>query len=209
MYEKIRLILKYLVIFISMVILGLLLLILVALIPEKYIEKNVKESAEVLYEEGENVYTPTLLKQLWLNDNCIYGHNASDAIMINQIYSIDRKDIFNSILLVRRNYIPKVTTDVIGDKLGNLLYNENYSGFLNPTAELKDTVEHKNIKAYEYARYWHGYIVILNILLVFFNLSQIKILISTILISTFLLLTYLIYKEKPICAIMFFSLLYR
>lgn len=201
--KEAKLVLKYLVLFITMVILGIFLLIIVYLIPKKYIEKNIRESAEILYEEGGRVYTQTIFTQLFFKDKYTYGHNATDAIMINNVYSIDRNNILDSILKIRRNYVPGVTTDVKADENGNLLYNEKYEG-LNPTAELMDTIEGKNIEAYEYARYWHGYIVILNILFVFFNFTQIKILMTIILLTSFLILTYLIYKKNPIYSILFF-----
>lgn len=202
--NSIKIVSKYLLIFFSAVILGIVLLVLVSLIPKKYIEKNVILSALYLEEEGEIVYKETLTKQFWKNARITYNHNSTDAIMINNVYSIDRNNILESILLARRNYIPGITTNVVKNKIGDLSFNTEYNSIFSPTKELADIVINKsNIDSYEYARYWHGYIVILNILLLFFDIIQIKKLMTLILLVAFLFLTYLLYKKRPIYAIAF------
>lgn len=197
-------ILKYMLLLFISIILALGLLAVVSLIPREFIEKNVKESAQKLYEDGEYNYTDVLFKEIWFDKYYIMGHNSTDAIMINDVYSIDEQNIIESILKVRRNYIPGITSIIIEDKNGNLLYDQKeYPNGFNPTLELWKTVNQNDIKSYEYARYWHGYIVILRILLTFLNLTQIKILMTTILLLSFIILSYLIYKRNSICAIIF------
>lgn len=50
--------------------------------------------------------------------------------------------------------------------------------------ELRDTVNKDVEESFEYARYWHGYLVFLRPALVIFNIGQIR----TILIVTFIML---------------------
>lgn len=184
-------ILKYIITFICMIIILLLMLIVVSYIPNKYIYDNIKESAETLYEEGEEKYTPAIFKGL-------YSHNSTDAIMLNVTYSIDNSHIFDSVMKARRNYNPGITTKIYVDENGDLEHNDKYDNKFKMTNELKDTVDKENIISYEYARYWHGYIVLLRPLLIIFNFTAIKMVFSLIFLIFLGLLLYLVYKETNI-----------
>ena len=73
---------KYILTFIT-VMLGLnILLLLSSLIPSSMLEKNVKESAKILKDQGE--YWPVTLYDGI--DNC------TDALMVNEAYSVDYKN---------------------------------------------------------------------------------------------------------------------
>lgn len=194
---------QYVFILIVAIILGITMLIAVSLIPKKFIEENIKISEQQLYEEGKTKYSNTFFKQIFLGSYSLYNNNATDAIMLNNVYSIDRDNIIDSILKVRRNYVPGVTKIVEKESNGNLSSSQKYDGEINLILELRDTINQKDIVSYEYSRYWHGYIVILNILLVFLNFTQIKILMTVLLLFTFLLLSFLIYKRNPKNSIMF------
>lgn len=201
--NKLKEFIQYIFILIIAIILGIIMLAVVCLIPKEFIEENIKISEQQLYEEGKMKYSSTFFKQIFLNSYSLYNNNTTDAIMLNNVYSIDRDNIIDSILKVRRNYVPGVTTVVEKESNGNLLYSQKYDGEINLILELEDTINQKDIVSYEYSRYWHGYIVILNILLVFFNFTQIKILMTILLLFTFLILAYLIYKQNTISSIVF------
>ena len=153
--------------------------------PKKYIEENVKESAEILYDEGEEVYYDSLGRSM-------YDNNSTDAIMLNLTYTIDEDNRIESLIRARRNFVPGVTEKIKPDMLGNLHYESNT--FLM-TKELLDTTNGKNQTSYEYTRYWHGYIVILRVLLVFFNITTIRWITQIILLTLLGILMYYLKKN--------------
>ena len=58
---RITTILKYIFILIIMVILGMFLLIVTAKVSKESIEENVRESAQILLEEGDSKMTPSFV----------------------------------------------------------------------------------------------------------------------------------------------------
>ena len=165
-------VLKYLLILIALI----LILVIVNLIPRSSIESNVKESLQVFLEEG-----------AFPKINHTYNYlldNYTDALMINTAYSTDSNEPLKSAMLMRRNYRPDENMEL--DKIDN----EN-----NTIKNLNDTLIGENRTYYEYSRYWHGYIIYLRPLLVFFNYSQIRIILTIIIISLSITLLYLAYKR--------------
>lgn len=177
-----RNILKYIVIFVSIIISFIILLVIMACIPRSKIYKNVKETKDVLCEEG-NRYN----KRLMTKD--ITFDNYTDAIMVNNAYSMDAENPLYSALVIRRNYTPGVTKYVIKDEIGDP------EKCTNETNNLECTLEEIPIPTKEYAKYWHGYLIFLKPLLLFINYSQIRILQLLLIIILSMIFLYLVYKN--------------
>ena len=70
--------------------------------------------------------------------------------------------------------------------------------------ELYDTINNDIEESFEYARYWHGYLIILRPLLLFMNINTIRIFLTIILIILSILLLYLIAKKINIVTMIIF-----
>ena len=185
--------LKYILTFIICVITCFGALALSTLIPQENIKENVAESAQIMKEQGERVL-------IWSMGRELPVHNSTDAIMLNMTYSLSNDDLVKSILKPSRNKVPGVTSqEIVKDAIGDLPREDDE--YLM-TEELSELVNHNSEqKVYEYARYWHGYIPLLKVLLLVFNITQIR---TLFFIITILLIGYLIYriwKENKILAI--------
>ena len=134
-------------------------LIIVNLIPKEYIENNVKKSVQVFVNEG--YYPKVKLAHNYLLDN------YTDALMINTAYSVDSEKPLESAILMRRSYRPKENL-----KLEEVGTNDK------PIQCLIENVNETNETYLEYSRYWHGYMIYLRPLLVFFNYLQIRIILQ-------------------------------
>ncbi len=179
--------LKYVLLYILLIVLMFSALFLVSFIPKEAIEKNTRKTTLALYYEGEKVYFNSLGRNL-------YDDNSSDAIMFNLTYTIDEQNKLESIIKARRNFVPGVTKEIIPDTVGNLPFESNK---FSMTKEFFNTVEGKEQKSFEYGRYWHGYIVVLRILLCLFDVTVIRLLTQlTILLLLILLMYYLIKNDK-------------
>lgn len=121
--------------------------------------------------------------------------NYTDALMINTAYSIDSQKPLYSAFVARKNYIPNITTEIYEDVPGELKSSSKYSRH-NEVGELNDLVNNEKAESFEYARYWHGYLIFLRPLLILFNINQIRIMLTIILIILACILAYLIYKNK-------------
>lgn len=178
-------ILKYALLYIIITALFLGGLLLVSYIPKEAIKDNVRESAEIMVKEGEGKSFSSL-------GRVIFNDNSTDAIMVNLTYTIDEDNRLESIVKARRNYIPGVTKEITNDLVGDLPHEtERYA----MTEELLNTVDGKEQMSYEYTRYWHGYIVILRILLLFFNITTIRWIIQIALIVLLIILMYYLKKN--------------
>lgn len=187
--------LKYVLLYILLTVLMLGALFLVSFIPKETIEKNTRKSALTLYYEGEKVYFNSLGRDL-------YDDNSSDAIMFNLTYTIDEQNKLESIIKARRNFVPGVTKEIMPDTVGNLPFESNK---FSMTKEFLNTVEGNEQTSFEYGRYWHGYIVILRILLCLFDVTVIRLITQlTIILLLILLMYYLIKNDKWKLAITLF-----
>ena len=174
--NRIRQIKKYVITFVVLILCGILLLTLVSIFPSSWIKENVRKSSETLVKEGnKKVYFSMSHLQFLEFDN------YSDALMINTAYSIDNKTPLYSIFVARKNYIPGVTEKIIEDFVGDLESNSNKYNKLDQVDELYDTVNGDAPESYEYGRYWHGYMIFLRPLLIFFDYWQIRILLIFVL----------------------------
>ena len=151
--------LKYILLYIAITAIFLSSLLIVSYIPQKAIKANVSESADIMVEEGEK-------RRFRSFGRSLFNDNSTDAIMLNLTYTIDEENKLESIIKARRNYVPGITEKIVEDIVGDLPHEtEEYL----MTDELFDTVNGKKQVSYEYTRYWHGYIVILRILLTLFT----------------------------------------
>lgn len=160
--------LKYVLTFIIVILIFVVTLIISSSFPRDWIEENTIESAITLLQEG----NPNYILDMKLD-------NYTDALMINTAYSINPCKSFESIMLARKNYLPEREQTVYPDSNGGLI--SSTDGDYNILGELYKTVQHDISESYEYARYWHGYLIILRPLLIFFNISQIKVIIGILL----------------------------
>lgn len=180
---------KYIIIFISFIILFIFLLTITSSFPSKLLYNNVKKSSEILLNEGNRkiIYIP------YRSTNMQFD-NYTDALMINTAYSIDSTKPFESSFLARKNYIPNVTDEIYQDTSGELKSSSKYK-YHNEVGELNDLVNGEKAESFEYARYWHGYLILLRPLLMFVSLKQIRIILTIILFLFAIILAYLLYKK--------------
>lgn len=186
---------KYILIFIILICIYIITLIGTSLTPSSCMKENVIKSSEILKDEGEKKYINVGYK-----DASVFLF--TDALMINTAYSIDSKTPLESALLDRKNYIPGQTLLEHDDKQYNLGASKNYTdeyGNIFQTAELYGLMHGENITdSYEYARYWHGYLIILRPLLVITNYNGIRIIFLCLMIALVGWLMYLIIKKLNI-----------
>lgn len=178
--------LKYFLLYIIITVIFLSSLIIVSYIPKDAIKDNVRESAEIMVKEGEGKSFKSLART-------VFNDNSTDAIMLNLTYTIDEENRLESIIKARRNFVPGITEEIKNDMVGDLPHeSETYL----MTQELLDTVNGKKQVSYEYTRYWHGYIVILRILLVLFDITTIRWITQIILISLIVILMYYLKRNS-------------
>lgn len=199
----IKKILKYISTFIILLLIFNLLLFAGSLYPSKIIEKNVKKSSQILTEEG-NLYE-------FFEWSDVVNNNYTDALMINEAYSIDNTNPLYSYMAVRKNFNKEITKKHLADTQEELISinSEDY----DPVGELEQFVNGNIDTSINYARYWHGYLPILRTLLIFFDIAGIrKILLIIFIISCITnfvdyltvplitlaipLLLYILYKQK-------------
>ncbi len=200
----IKKIIKYTLVFILLLSSYIILLTVVNLIPSSKLEKNIEKSAVLLKKQDE---IPVI--NLGYNEESIF--NFSDALMLNMAYSVDSNHPFESMMLSRKDYISGITEkeDITPSiKIGaDSRFIDEKTGDVSHTKELYQLVNYKDIKeSHEYARYWHGYMILLRPLLLVFNISQIRLLFSIILIVFSLILIYSIYKKIDLITSIIFLL---
>lgn len=185
--------LKYAVIFIMLILIYLMSLMIASLIPRDLIENHVKESAEILSEEDN--YKSNMID---LKVKTILLDNYTTALMINNAYSMDSSNPLASSLLVRKNYLPKITKIVHETSSKELEIASQVSStydLFDSVSELQGTVNGEITESYEYARYWHGYLAVLKPLLILFNLEQIKTISTLCIIAISIYLLWKIYQK--------------
>ena len=193
-------IIKYICVFIILIIFFVVSLALSSIFSSKHIYDNVKESATVLLEEGNRkvIYIP-------YRETKMQFDNYTDALMINTAYSIDSEHPLYSAFVARKNYIPCVTTEIYEDSVGELKSSSKYK-YHNEVGELNDLVNGEEAESFEYARYWHGYLIILRPLLVLFNISELRVILTILLIILAIALAIIISKKiNWITAIIFLT----
>lgn len=176
---------KYGIIFLILIFIFNFLLFITSLFPSEIIRKNVEESSEILSKEG-NLYQV-------FKYSSIENNNYTDALMINEAYSIDNTNPIYSYMAVRKNYSKPITRKSMKDTQEELisLNSKDY----DPVGELEEFLKGNIDTSINYARYWHGYLPLLRTLLIFFNISEIRKILLIIFIVLFIWLIKLI-KDK-------------
>ena len=195
-----KVILKCSIVFVLLICIFVALLVLSSSFPSSAIKNNVQASAKVLYNEGNRkiVYIPYRFSNIQFD-------NYTDALMINTAYSIDSTTPLEAVFLARKNYIPNVTKTIQEDKVGELKSSSKYM-YHNEVGELLDLTNNEAEESFEYARYWHGYLIVLRPLLVIFNLNTIRVLLTIALIILFIAFFILLEKKTNIFMALFFEL---
>lgn len=179
---------KYVIVFIIMLIIFLTLMVGACFIPNSAIYKNVKTSSEQLYELGEKQIIKLSKKEIVM-------FYFTDILMLNISYSVDSTEPFESAILARKNYNKDITSNI--EQMGeNVEADSNYMGIYNGTAiELNDLIDNKVDESFEYARYWHGYLIFLRPMLVLFNYSQIICIFKCITLILIIILSVMLLKK--------------
>lgn len=188
--KKIKSLVKYVLILIGLIVIYFSLLYITSLIPSTLIKENVIKSSETLSEYGES-----------LNYNLGYKQEKlflfTDALMINTAYSIDNNNPLESMLLARKSYIPGQTTTV-HEEGKDVKSPERYMIGTNTyqTKELYGLMHNDgNTEAFEYPRYWHGYVAVLRPLLILFDYSTLRMLSCAVIMVLTILLCVLLCKK--------------
>lgn len=171
-------------------------LYITSLIPQSVLKTKVSQSAKILLKQGNNFFIKIANKNMYIKFD-----NYTDALMINTAYSIDSKEPLISSLVCRKNYIPGITKIEYQDTVSELKSASKYPN-LNQVGELNDTIYGNIDESFEYARYWHGYLVPLRILLCIFNITEIRILFVLLFLVLIAMLMFLIYKKVNIYAML-------
>lgn len=189
---------KYVIIYIILILSFVGLLTVTSSFSSEKIYENVKESSEVLLEEGNRkiIYIPYRLTKMQFD-------NYTDALMINTAYSIDSDSPLYSAFIARKNYISGITTEIYEDSVGELKSSSKYK-YHNEVGELNDLVNGEKSESFEYARYWHGYLIFLRPLLALFNISQMRVILTILLaLLSVIVLVLMSKKINVITAIIF------
>ncbi len=194
MSKKIIGVLKYVSLFIILIVIFNLLLYLACSFDSKKIEKNVKESADILAKQG------ILYKLTYTFD--VTNNNSTDTVIMNESYSVDSNDPFTSYMKARKNYKKGQTDYQLLETTGEgvtIHYNEetkeDEATFYEPTVELKDFLDGKIHHSVNYGRYWHGYLILYRPLLLIFNVLQIRTFTLYIFVLLFAYFLYLLKKR--------------
>lgn len=189
-------IIKYVLVFLSLLLIFFSLLLVSSLFPSSMIEHNVIKSSVTLSKEG-NIYK-------FFPWSRVVNNNYTDVLMINEAYSIDNKNPLYSCMAVRKNYKESVTkyscSDITGDSisLNSLRY--------DPVGELSEFLNGNIDTSITYARYWHGYLPILRVLLIFFDISEIRMILLIIFVILFVWLLKLIRDKIGLIEAIIFAL---
>lgn len=206
MKKILKKIVKYTKVWVILLIIFNISLLITSLFPSDMIEENVKSSSDILLQEG-NIY------QIF-EYSTIVNNNYTDAVIINEAYSIDNTNPIYSYMSMRKNYAKEETTieleDIEGelasiytDEDGNIIVKQG--SFYSPVEELNEFVNGKINVSITYARYWHGYMVLYRILLLFFNIMGIRILLLILFMLMFIYLMYLLKKQFNIGIMLIFG----
>ncbi len=189
MQKSIKKVLKYFLVILILIVSYISILTATSLIPQKAIKDNVMKSANILKEQGNNLFLRIPYRSKYLKFD-----NYTDALMLNTAYSIDSAHPLESSILCRKNYIPGVTKVVFEDTAYELKSASKYK-YLDQVGELNDTVNEDIDESFEYARYWHGYLIYLRIMLCLFDITLIRIILIIMFTILICILIYLIYKN--------------
>ena len=191
MFNILKQIAKYVSTFIGVIALFIGSLYLVCLFGSEQLEVHAAESSQIL---NEQLDYPVLCYTLDVRNN-----NVTDAIIVNEIISVDHNNPYESAMKVRKNYRPGTTTVEVSDQVG-----EGMSACLdkstgqeivstevfNPLNELSQTVNKQLHTAIVYARYWHGYLVLYRPMMLWMNITHMRYCLAAVFAGLFALAMY-------------------
>ena len=174
-----------------------MLLVAGSLFSSDVIEQHSRESAKTLLHEG-NLYKffP------WFD---VVNNNYTDALMVNEAYSVDCDNPLYSALAVRRNYKDGVTKFARTDMTGESLSMGNYELY-DAVGELFDFMNGSVDTSVTYARYWHGYLPFLRVALIFFNITGIRVVLFAVFVVLFVWFLKLVRERLSIADALIFAL---
>ncbi len=203
--------LKFVGVFLVLIFIFNILLYLSCLIDSKLLTKTMWETCLIFEEQG---YHYELCHNL-----AIRNDNGCDAMIINELYAVDCNHPYISYMKARKNYDPELTafeaSDYIGEGMSSLYVDEikgeryGYIGF-DPIKEIRHYLENRLHISVNYGRYWHGNFLIYRPLMVFFNMSQIRLLLFIVFVCLYIYFIYLLFRRfgKSITIIYGLSLLF-
>lgn len=171
--EVVKEILRYVIIFIAMLLLFCIAMIIAYALPNERIRGHIEESKEVLLKYNGNPLFGEYVKGAQLDE-------YTDLLIINTAINKGKED--NESILVRA--------------FENSRFSEE-SG--NQYISLEQTIDNDELyNNQEYSRYWHGIQTIIRPLLLFFNYEEIRYLFMMVIFMLFVLATIFIYKNLNI-----------
>ena len=144
---------RYLKMFLLTLIICIISLVVVTMLPNEKVKEHCKEAAYI-YNSTNDIFTEKIKGR----PDTIMDYYA-DSIALSIIYSLDSNRPLSSVLEAK--------------------YRETEEEFV--IESFQDLVEGKEEAQTEYTRYWHGYIVLLKPLLMFFGIEQIHIISAIVL----------------------------
>lgn len=156
---------RYAVLFLLLVASYFIFAVFSAFLPDRAIHRHVNEAAASLYVAGN--YPKVLI-----NEETCQMDNFTDALILNQIYSIDRhQPVRSAMKMTRWQAEPGV------DQTGSLYWK---------------TLGATELQSEDYNHYWHGSTFLYRFLLMFFLFSQMKLLmyITVLLLMFFFFRSY-------------------
>lgn len=172
---------KYILIYIIIVLLCVSFLTITSKISKTIIEENIKQSTK-------DFHTSDEVEQVVKRRDYTFKHPYADAMILNIIYCIDTEHPLSS-AMEAKYYSERPEKKEENKKI---------------SYDFEKMIENKEVGNTQYLRYWHGYIGIIRILLVFFNLGQIYIFNAIILSVLTIILIVLLIKNKSYALIISF-----
>ena len=199
---------KFVLTFVICVVVANASLLAICLIPSDKVEENVYKSKDQLVLEGAR---PLIQKEF-----NVYNNNYTEAVIVNEIYSVDSSSPFYSYMTARKNY-KEGQTEFVREETNGEGITANYyeeqgieivSDSYDSIGELNDFLDGNIKSSLNYGRYWHGYLVLYRPLMTIFNLSQIKTFQFLLFLVLFVMLSVLLCKKygKTIALIMLLSI---
>ena len=186
-------ILKYSMLFIIIICIFNISLYFACLFDSNILKKNIEKSSKILKTEGYRYKLSNVFN--------VKSDTYTDALIINEAYSVDNKVPYLSYMKMRKNYRSGITSFEVLEKVGEG-FTINYNEFENKEilssdtiGELENFLDGKIHYSTIYARYWHGYMVIYRPLLILFNILQIRFILFILHLILFVYFLYLIYRE--------------
>lgn len=165
MVFKMKIVLRFICVYIFCLLILTGLLVFVTSIPQEYIAENTYKSANVFNKEGQY---PRIIHSLWKLDN------FTDELMLNQAYTPDSSNPFYEAIL-SPNTISSHSN--LGRRSLDAIFSQD-----------KEVITDRG----NYSRYWHGYITTLKPLLILTDYSGIRIINSITVIFLFVFVCVLL-----------------